>query len=295
MSGHSDKLVVNLTQGSVVCNHVEIADRARGRMRGLLGRDSLEAGAGMLLQPAPSIHTAFMRFAIDAVFLDGTLRVKKVVENLKPWRVASAHRAWAVLEMAAGEVGRLGIAVGDHLGVVEVTDRVGAVVPSSEGAQGRGFSGATIALESAHTVQDERRVDDLTSRSRRNPEPTRVLLVGNDRRFRSVAATLLTRRGCAVTLSDDVANIAELARLESAEVVVLDTGLALTTAAREAAQITALDPPVGVVIVGEEAEDGLAALPVLPKWGPFEGLFGAIERARPPRVRPTEVASGGRR
>ena len=275
-----------------MCHHVEIADRARGRMRGLLGRESLGSGEGMLLQPAPSIHTAFMRFAIDAVFLDGTLQVKKVVEGLRPWRIASAHRAWAVLELAAGEVARLGITVGDQLGVVEVTDRLGAVVSSPERSDRKGVSAATLGVESAGLAG----ADDGTGLAPRPSGPgsgaPRVLLVGNDRRFRSVVAALLTRRGCAVTLGDDVTNVAELAKLESAEVVVLDTGLSLTTAAREVAQIEALEPPVGVVVVGEEAEDRLSALPVLPKWGPFERLYSAIENARPPRAW-RKVASGG--
>src|SRR5437588_10879345 len=102
------KLILNLTRGSVICDYVLIADRARPRMRGLLGRDSLAPGEGMFLQPAPSIHTAFMRFSIDAVFIDGTLRVQKLVQQLKPWRVASARRSWGVLELAEGEIARRG-------------------------------------------------------------------------------------------------------------------------------------------------------------------------------------------
>ena len=60
------KLIVNLTRGGVVCERGVIADRALRRMRGLLGRRTLPEGEGMLLRPAPSIHTAFMRFPIDA-------------------------------------------------------------------------------------------------------------------------------------------------------------------------------------------------------------------------------------
>jgi uncharacterized protein len=84
--------------------------------KGLLGRDALAAGEGLLLSdPTGSIHMFFMRFAIDAVFLTKDLEVVKVVGHLKPWRVARARRAKRILELGAGEAARLGIAVGDRL------------------------------------------------------------------------------------------------------------------------------------------------------------------------------------
>src|ERR1700760_4876190 len=107
--------VVNLTRGTVVCDHAVIADRAASRMRGLLGRSSLPAGEGLLLQPAPSIHTAFMRFPIDVIFLDRSRQVVKLVETLGPWRMASTRRAHAALELAAGQAAARGIELGDRL------------------------------------------------------------------------------------------------------------------------------------------------------------------------------------
>ena len=285
------KILVNLTRGSIVSERIEIADRPGRRMRGLLGRDSLEPGQGMLLQPAPSIHTAFMRFPIDVVFMDGTLRVKKIVEALRPWRMASAHRAWAVVELAAGEVERRGVAISDQLGVVEVTDRLGAFMANSEWKDGRWDAGAFEAAEDGATSLGNGS-DDVGQEAVQASEPTRVLLVGADRRFRSVAAALLTRRGCAVTLADRSANIAELASREGAEVVVLDAGVSLTDAARGAAQIETLDPPVGILVVAEEAEQSFSAMPVLPKWGSFEGLYRALEHARPVRIRRSPNGSG---
>ena len=112
-----------------------------------------------------------------------------------------------------------------------------------------------------------------------------MLLVGKDRRFRSVAAALLTRRGCAVTQGEHLANVAELATRGRAEVVVIDAGSSLPVATREAAQIQTLVPPVGVVLVRDERQEGLTTMPVLEKWGSFDGLYGAIERARPTRNR----------
>jgi len=71
-------------------------------MRGLLGRASLDADEGMLFKPAGSIHMFFMRFAIDAVFLDRDLVVVDVVPSLKPWRMASRRGAKVVVELAEG-------------------------------------------------------------------------------------------------------------------------------------------------------------------------------------------------
>src|SRR3954452_16143357 len=101
--------------GSVVCERVTLADSPVTRMRGLLGRDGLEQGEGLLLRPASSIHTFFMRFPIDAVFLDPSLVVVGIADALEPWRAASQRGAKAVLELPAGESSRRGLAIGDRL------------------------------------------------------------------------------------------------------------------------------------------------------------------------------------
>jgi hypothetical protein len=84
-------------------------------MRGLLGRGSLPGGEGILLRPAGSIHTFFMRFPIDAVFLDRDLVVVGIERDLRPWRAAARKRAHSVLELAAGECARRGLREGDAL------------------------------------------------------------------------------------------------------------------------------------------------------------------------------------
>jgi hypothetical protein len=83
-------------------------------MRGLLGKRGLDSGEGLLIRPAPSIHTFFMRFPIDVVFLSRQGEVLKVAERVPPWRARSCRHSYAVLELAAGEAGRRGIAVGDR-------------------------------------------------------------------------------------------------------------------------------------------------------------------------------------
>ena len=98
--------------GDVVCESCLLAETPFSRLRGLLGRSGLPPGEGMLLRPASSIHTAFMRFAIDAVFLDRENRVLEVAPELRPWRTSACRRAWAVLELPAGEAARRGLRPG---------------------------------------------------------------------------------------------------------------------------------------------------------------------------------------
>jgi uncharacterized membrane protein (UPF0127 family) len=105
--------------GSPVCDRCVLATRPLARMRGLLGRRSLPDGEGILLSPASSVHTAFMRFPIDVVFLDRELVVLDVVRALPPWRTAARRGARRVLELAAGECDRRGLRPGDRLRIVE--------------------------------------------------------------------------------------------------------------------------------------------------------------------------------
>jgi len=107
------------SDGTVACDRCTVADRMLPRMRGLLGRKSLPAGEGMLIRPAPSIHTFFMRFPIDVVFLSRQGEVLKIAEHVAPWRARSCRHSYAVLELAAGEAGRYGFAVGDRIDTVQ--------------------------------------------------------------------------------------------------------------------------------------------------------------------------------
>jgi uncharacterized protein len=81
-------------------------------MRGLLGRQALDPQQGLMIWPAFAIHMLFMRFPIDAVFLDSDLSVIGIRRRLRPWRMAAVRGATAVLELAAGEAERRGVAVG---------------------------------------------------------------------------------------------------------------------------------------------------------------------------------------
>jgi uncharacterized membrane protein (UPF0127 family) len=101
--------------GAVVCERCEVPESSFGRARGLLGRDGLDAGEGMLIDRAGSVHMFFMRFPIDVVFLDRDRKVVGVRHGLRPWQVAAARRAVAALELPAGAAAEAGIEEGDVL------------------------------------------------------------------------------------------------------------------------------------------------------------------------------------
>jgi uncharacterized protein len=109
------KLVLIGARGQLVCDVCHLANRTHTRMRGVIGWRHLRRGEGVLLRPTFSIHTAFVRFPIDAVFLDRDLKVLSTAENMKPWRLAGYWGANSVLELPAGECRRLGVSAGDRL------------------------------------------------------------------------------------------------------------------------------------------------------------------------------------
>jgi len=111
---------VRTADGTIVCERCEIPESSFGRMRGLLGRDGLAPGEGMLIDRAGSVHMFFMRFPIDVVFLDRDRKVVGVRHRLRPWRVAGARRAVAALELPAGAAAEAGVEKGDVLVLEDV-------------------------------------------------------------------------------------------------------------------------------------------------------------------------------
>ncbi|MCW2950503.1 MAG: hypothetical protein JWN41_1516 [Thermoleophilia bacterium] len=102
----------------VAVAHLGRADRLLARMRGLLGREQLGPDEGLWITPCPSIHMWFMRFAIDAVFIDRDFRVVRVIEALQPWGMARGGRgAHSVLELSVGTIARAGITVGETVAI----------------------------------------------------------------------------------------------------------------------------------------------------------------------------------
>ena len=85
------------------------------RMRGLLGRPQLRADEGLLIVPCSSIHTFWMSYPIDVLFLDGHLNIIKVVESMRPWRMAASRASSQVLELASGSINNLQLDTGQQL------------------------------------------------------------------------------------------------------------------------------------------------------------------------------------
>jgi uncharacterized protein len=105
----------NLTRQTVLAENIEVADRAGARRKGLLGRNNLPAGEGMWIIPCESVHTFFMRFSIDLVYLDRALKVRKVRSNVPPWRLSACLSAHSVIELAPGTIQTTQTRVGDQL------------------------------------------------------------------------------------------------------------------------------------------------------------------------------------
>ena len=108
------RILIDHANNGPVVEHLLIAETTIERMRGLLGRKDLPRDTGLLIRPCRSIHMWFMRFPIDAAFLDADLRVLRILRGLRPWQLAFAPgKTHCVLETAAGVLDRL--AAGDRL------------------------------------------------------------------------------------------------------------------------------------------------------------------------------------
>ena len=107
--------LVNSRSGDIVASTTELAVTRAARRRGLLRRDALDPATALVLAPCLAIHTAFMRFAIDVVFVDREGCVRRIVRHLQPWRVAASRHACATIELAAGALEACDITIGDRL------------------------------------------------------------------------------------------------------------------------------------------------------------------------------------
>jgi uncharacterized membrane protein (UPF0127 family) len=107
--------VLNRTRQTVLGISIEVANHGATRRKGLLGRSGLPSGQGIWIVPCESVHTFWMKFPIDLVYLDRDKKVKKVRSGVAPWRLSACLSAHSVLEFASGTVHRTQTRTGDLL------------------------------------------------------------------------------------------------------------------------------------------------------------------------------------
>ena len=95
----------NETTGKLIADNLKMVDGFFGRLVGLLATSALKHGQGIVLKPCTQIHTFFMRFSIDAVFIDKEFNVLYVIEDMKPWRLSPLLlKSMYTVELSAGSL-----------------------------------------------------------------------------------------------------------------------------------------------------------------------------------------------
>ena len=111
-------MMIKNSKGEVVCEHAQLADSMRTRILGLMFTNDLDSREGLVLRPCNSIHTFFMNYSIDVIFLDKNFKVIKIIYDMQPWRMSGMYfRANQVLEMKSKR-DHCSISIGETLEVV---------------------------------------------------------------------------------------------------------------------------------------------------------------------------------
>ena len=257
-------LTLRREDGRVVCERVVVADRAYRRMRGLLGRRGIQETEGMVLRPAWNIHTAFMRFPIDVVFLDSDQVVIRIEREVPPWRTVSCRGAREVVELAAGACVQRGLEVGDR---VAWASRTAAEIKSDRA------SGAWTE------ETDEPRA--------------RVLVASRDPRFVKLARFLLEGRDLEVQELSTPEQLPEAVVEPDIDLVVLDGGSAVADALRTANAARVRRPDLPVAIAADAGGRSPTGLRVFDRWNETEELLLDIERLLAERMTPIAPTGTG--
>jgi len=105
----------NVTRDSLLGDSIDVADTRQTRKTGLLKHSGLERGQGLWIVPCEAIHMFFMKFAIDVVYIDRKHRVRKVVRDLRPWKMSMCLTAHSVIELPVGVIDESQTQKGDQL------------------------------------------------------------------------------------------------------------------------------------------------------------------------------------
>jgi hypothetical protein len=225
-----------------------VADTAFRRLRGLLGRRSLPPGQGMLLRPAFSIHTWFMHFPIDVVFLDPEQVVIKIAPSLAPFRTATCRGAREVIELSAGECERRGLGLGDRVAWAARATWEATGEPTSV------LAGAVPA----------------------RPQLGSALVVSADPRFTKLVRFLLEGRDIAVSVTSPESAARQLA-LEPVTAVVLDAGQDVAGGLRLANALRT-ESAASIVLARESDAPVPGDIPAFRKWDEADELVGEVAR-----------------
>ena len=96
-------MIIKNSKGIIICENAKLADTILSRMFGLMFTKDLAINEGLIIRPCNSIHTCFMNYSLDIVFLDRNYSVVKIIYNMKPWRISWMYfKAFQVLEMKSG-------------------------------------------------------------------------------------------------------------------------------------------------------------------------------------------------
>jgi uncharacterized protein len=108
-------LVRNETRNTVLAEAADVADTPSKRNTGLLKHQRLAAGQGLWIVPCEAVHSFFMKFPIDVVYVDRKKKVRKTRVNMLPWRISGCLLAHSVLELPVGTIEATGTRAGDQL------------------------------------------------------------------------------------------------------------------------------------------------------------------------------------
>ena len=242
-------LTLRREDGRIICEKVEVADTIWRRMRGLLGRNGLASGEGLLIRPAWSIHTAFMRFPIDVVFVDHDLIVIRIAPSLRSFKTAACRGAREVVELPAGECERRGLEVGDR-----------------------------VAWASRNATPDNGEVlehDPPSLTSSRS-----IILASDDQRFVKLTKFLLDGHGIDVAVDVRTADLHSSLEGERVDAVLIDAGDELGRALRLSNAVRASMPATPIVIVGDGAATRAPqSVAVYDKWDQMDEAIAALAGA----------------
>lgn len=107
--------LINETTGKILAENLEIADTSAKRMKGLLGREGLTEGEGLHIIPCNSIHSFFMKFRFDAVFINKKNVICALAENVPPRKIKFCFSSHSVIELPEGIISKTSTEIGNKL------------------------------------------------------------------------------------------------------------------------------------------------------------------------------------